>query len=207
MKPYPGLPPPRIGAFLDHEESKPRYDNKASFFLGRVDMVCNVGTYLDAPFHRYPDGTDLAELPLESIAGVPGKVLGLSPRLSGAIAPKDILTDWRLSGLAVLIRTGWDRKWGTDDYWEPGPFLTEETVDRLVESGPTIVGVDFWNIDSPNDPARPAHTKLLSANIPIVEHLTNLSDLPPKDFRFYAVPPRVVRGASFPVRAFAELES
>jgi len=67
------------------------------------------------------------------------------------------------------------------------------------------VGIDTWNVDDVGDPSRPAHTRLLAAGVLIVENLCNLHALPSDGFRFYAVPPRVARGASFPVRAFAEL--
>jgi kynurenine formamidase len=114
--------------------------------------------------------------------------------------------DSELDGKAVLIRTGWDKRWGTDGYWKPGPFLSEKSIDLLTRSRVELVGVDFWNVDDTMDPARPAHTRLLASDILIVEHLCNLSVLPRTDFKFYAVPLRIVRGASFPVRAFAEIE-
>ena len=63
----------------------------------------------------------------------------------------------------------------------------------------------FWNIADVENKNQPAHTYLLKENIVIVEHLANLSALPRTGFRFYAVPPRIVSGASFPVRAFAEI--
>jgi len=204
MMAYPGLPRPKIGAFLDHEASRSRYNDQAEFYLGRVEMVCNLGTYLDSPFHRYPDGLDLSQIPLESVAGLPGIVLG------GAVSSNRSVTlqanSSELDGKAVLIQTGWDKRWATDLYWEPGPFLSEKSLDLLIHSRVKLVGVDFWNVDDTMDPGRPAHTRLLASDIIIVEHLCNLSVLPRTDFKFYAVPLRIVRGASFPVRAFAEIE-
>jgi arylformamidase len=204
MVAYPGLPRPKIGAFLDHKDSRSRYENKAEFYLGKVEMVCNVGTYLDSPFHRYRDGTDLSQIPLERVAGIAGIVID-------GIASKDRSVtfhpeDEELRGKAVLIRTGWDKRWGTESYWEPGPYLSEESLDLLIHAKPVLVGVDFWNVDDTMDPSRPAHSRLLASNILIVEHLCNLSALPRIGFKFYAVPLRIVRGASFPVRAFAEIE-
>jgi len=79
-------------------------------------------------------------------------------------------------------------------------------INLLIRSKPVLVGVDFWNVDDTMDPSRPAHTRLLSSNILIVEHLCNLLALPRIGFKFYAVPLRIVRGASFPVRAFAEVD-
>jgi kynurenine formamidase len=204
MMAYPGLPSPRIGAFLDHKASRSRYKDQAEFYLGKVEMVCNLGTYLDSPFHRYPDGLDLSQIPLERIAGLPGIVLDGVASSDRSVTLKAELSE--LDGKAVLIRTGWDKRWGTDRYWEPGPFLSEKSIDLLIRSRIELVGVDFWNVDDTMDPARPAHTRLLAADILIVEHLCNLSVLPLTDFKFYAVPLRIVYGASFPVRAFAEIE-
>ena len=199
MAAYPGLPPARIEAILDHEASRERYAGKAEFFLGRVELSCNTGTYVDAPFHRYPDREDLARLAIERLAGLPGVVVDARP----AAGPVSLPADVDVAGRAVLIRTGWDRRWGTPDYYEPGPFLGQDAIERLLDAA--LVGVDFANVDDTDDPARPAHTRLLGAGIPLVEHLRGLADLPSTGFRFTAVPPAIVRGASFPVRAFAEL--
>jgi len=203
MMAYPGLPRPKIGAFLDHQESRSRYQDQAEFYLGKVEMVCNVGTYLDSPFHRFLDQADLSQIPLEKVAGIPGIVF------DGIISPDRSVTirhqEKGLEEKAVLIRTGWDKKWGTESYWEPGPYLSADTIDLLIRSKANLVGVDFWNVDDTVDPSRPVHTRLLASNILIVEHLCNLSVLPQTGFSFYAIPLRIVQGASFPVRAFAEI--
>jgi len=203
MRAYPGLPSPQVRPLADHEQSRPRYEGKAEFYLGHFALPGNVGTYLDSPFHRYPEGADLSRIPLEAVAGLPG--LALDARISASRAVLVECSDAELAGRAVLIRTGWDRRWGTDAYWEPGPFLAPELLDRLVRSRPALVGVDFWNVDDTADLARPAHTRLLAAGILIVEHMCNLAELPREGFRLYAAPLRIVRGASFPVRAFAEI--
>jgi arylformamidase len=204
MRAYPGLPNPKIGALFTHAESRSRYDGKAEFYIGKVELACNVGTYLDSPFHRYPDGADLSQIPLEDVAGLQGIVL--EGTISSARAVSLDCSDADLNDKAVLVRTGWDARWGTKSYWEPGPFLSDRSIDLLAGAKPKLVGVDFWNIDDTTNPVRPAHSRLLAAGILIVEHMCNLSDLPQSGFRFYAVPLRIVRGASFPVRAFAEVE-
>jgi arylformamidase len=203
MRPYPGLFAPRIGAVLDHAASRSRYSGDAEFYLGRVEMPGNVGTYLDSPFHRYPDGADLSRIPLERLAGLPGLIIDRPAESRVAIdieAPAEALR-----GRAVLVRTGWAKRWDSDAYWEPGPYLSAAALDRLVEAPAALVGVDFWNVDNTDDLSRPAHSRLLAAGILIVEHLASLDGLPGKGFRFWAVPPPIVRGASFPVRAFAEV--
>jgi arylformamidase len=204
MPAYPGLEPPRIGAVVDHESSGPRYDGQAEFYLGRIEMACNTGTYIDSPFHRFREGRDLSEIPLDDVAGLPGVVL------DGHIGDDRAVTlaveEQEFEGKAVLVRTGWDERWGTDAYWEPGPFLSPESLELLLRARPKVVGVDFWNVDDTvADPSRRVHTGLLAAEILVVEHLCNLGALPPTGFRFFAVPLRIVGGASFPVRAFADL--
>lgn len=203
MAAYPGLGTATFEPILTHEASAPRYEGKAAFYLGRVETSCNVGTYIDAPFHRFPDRPDLSEVPLDRVAALPGVVMGARPGSDRAVEV-DASAD-RLTGRAVLIRTGWDDRWGSDAYWAPGPYLSGVTLDRLIDAGAVLVGVDFANVDDTSDLSRPAHTRLLEAGILIVEHLCNLAALPAEGFRFFAVPPRIVRGASFPVRAFAEL--
>ena len=85
---YPGLPAPIICDFLSREASKAQYAEGTSFYIGRIDMVANTGTYVDAPFHRFEEGKDLAELPLTSIANLPGVVVssvcGPSQPLTGS---------------------------------------------------------------------------------------------------------------------------
>ena len=204
MAAYPGLPAPRISAILDHAASRPHYDDKAEFYLGRVEMPGNVGTYIDSPFHRFPDGADLAALALDRVAALPGLCREAVVEAGGAVTIAGEAADFR--DRAVLVRTGWDGRWGTDAYWEPGPFLAPSLLDRLIAAPARLVGVDCWNVDDTGDAARPAHTRLLAAGIPIVEHLCGLSALPTEGFRFYAVPLRLRGGASFPVRAFAEID-
>lgn len=202
MPTYPGfLPPVRLTTILSHDDSAERYEGKAEFHLGGVDMPGNAATYIDAPFHRFREREDLSGVALDRIAGLPGVVVDAPDE--GMIELE--LDGQEVEGAAVLVRTGWSERWGTEAFWETDPYLSASTVDALLERRPALVGVDFRNVDDTTDPARPAHTKLLGAGILIVEALANLAALPRSGFRFFAVPPMIAGGASFPVRAFAEL--
>jgi arylformamidase len=203
MPSYPGIPGPRISALLDHEASRDRYEGRAAFYLGRADLAGNTGTYLDSPFHRDADGADLSDLPLHAVAGLETAVLDAEMTDDRSVDVNLPATD--LAGGAVLVRTGWDRNWGSAEYWSAGPYLSAGAVRKLAAARPALVGVDFSNVDDTNDPSRPAHTRLLRSGILILEHLCNLNDLPAREVFFYAVPLRIVDGASFPVRAFAEV--
>ena len=100
-------------------------------------------------------------------------------------------------------QTGWDRHWRTDQYFEGHPYLTASLAEWLVAAGARIVGNDSFNIDCIDTGERPVHTILLGHDIPIVEHLCGLAQLPDRGSRFFAVPVKVKAFGTFPVRAFA----
>ncbi len=196
---YPGLPAPIVCDYLSREASKAQYAEGTSFHIGRIDMVANTGTYVDAPFHRFEDGKDLAELPLTSLADLPGLVVRSEAM---AIGP-EAFAGLDLSGRAVLVRTGWDRHWGKPEYLSGHPFLTEAAARHLLDAGAALVGIDSLNIDDTRGNSRPVHTVLLGGEVPIVEHLCNLDALPDDGFRFHAAPVKVRAFGTFPVRAYA----
>jgi kynurenine formamidase len=167
-------------------------------------MVGNTGTYLDSPFHRFPDGDDLAALPLDRLVDLSAVLIRVNDGRR-AIEP-EVLNGREIAQRAVLFHTGWDRHWATEAYGSGHPFLSTTTVERLVAGGATVVGIDSLNIDDTADLSRPAHTGLLRAGIPIVEHLRGLEQLPEDGFRFTCVPARVKGFGTWPVRAFATLE-
>lgn len=203
MTTYPGLPGPEIGDHLSRDASRGHYGPGTEFQIGRIEMVSNTGTYLDTPFHRYEDGPDLAGQPLSSLADLEGIAVHLNDRAERAVTPAE-LKPYAVSGKAVVIHTGWSRHWGTPAYGAGHhPYLTAEAAAWLVDQGAVLVGIDSLNIDDTTDPARPAHTRLLGAGIPIVEHMCGLAQLPAQGFRFHAAPPAVVGMGTFPVRAYA----
>lgn len=198
---YKGLPAPVICDFWNRDESAANYDDGSSFQIGRIDMVANTGTYIDAPFHRYATGRDIAGLPMNSIANLPGSVVHIRTGVQ-AIGP-EYFADIDIAGRAVLVHTGWDQYWGKEQYFEEHPFLTEQAALLLRERKATLVGIDSYNIDNSATRKRPVHSVLLGADIPIVEHMTNLQALPDTGFLFTAAPVKIEGMGSFPVRAFA----
>jgi arylformamidase len=203
MVTYPGLPGPVVSDFLGREASRGHYAGGTTFHIARVRMVANTGTYLDAPFHRFSHGKDVAGLPLERLADLPGLVVDASGH--GPALDEDLFAGRDLAGKAVLVRTGWDAHWRTPRYADGHPHLTRAAAELLYGAGPALVGIDSVNIDDTNDGVRPAHTLLLSAEIPIVEHLCNLGALPEEGFRFHCVPAPFRGLGSFCVRAYAVL--
>jgi len=199
---YRGIPAPVIRDWLSREASRARYAPGTEFQIGHVELAANTGTYLDSPFHRFPDGEDLAGLRLDQVAELDGVVIR-APVTAGRVVGVESFAGRELEGKAVLIHTGWDVHWRTDRYSEGHPYLTEAAALHLVGAGATLVGIDSLNIDDTADGTRPVHTTLLGAGVPIVEHLRGLEQIPDSGFRFSAVAVKVKGCGSFPVRAFA----
>jgi len=198
---YKGLPAPVISDHLSREESRTRYAPGTEFHIGKIEMVANTGTYLDSPFHRYARGKDLAALDLNSIANLDAIVVRCTNQ---AEISDQVFSGIEVKGKAILVHTGWDTHWRTDEYSSGNhPFLNEAAATYLAKNGAVLVGIDSFNIDATRDGNRPAHSVLLGHDIPIVEHLCGLGDLPDGGFKFFAVPVKVRQFGTFPVRAFA----
>lgn len=201
---YPGLPAPAITPHLTREASRERYAPGTEFAIDQLTMVGNTGTYLDSPYHRFSDGADLAAIPLVRTVDLPAVVIRVTgARQRGITAGELAAVDVR--GKAVLLHTGDDVRFGTPQYADDAHYLTREGAAWLAGQDPALVGIDAVNIDEVTDGERPAHTLLLAAGIPVVEHLTGLEQLPPAGASFTAVPLRIQGFGTVSVRAFARL--
>jgi arylformamidase len=197
---YKGLPAPVICDFWSREHSQQFYAEGTTFQIGKIELVSNTGTYVDSPFHRFENGKDLSQLPLESLADLDAVVIRATE--AGRPIDRAAFGSLSLKGKAVLIHTGWDRHWRTDPYFDgTHPHLTRDAAEHLVQSGATFVGIDTYNIDNTTDKTRIVHTTLLGADIPICEHMTGLAQLPDNNFRFFALPVKIKNMGTFPVRA------
>ncbi len=201
---YKGLPAPIVCDYLSRQVSRQHYAEGVEFHIGRIDMVANTGTYIDAPFHRYSDGKDIAQLTLEMTANLEGVCVTVEE--DRRRIDESVFRELDVRNKAVLVHTGWSRHWNTEGYYEGHPFLTQAAAQWLRDQGAALVGIDSHNIDDTEDKSRPVHSTLLGANIPIVEHMCRLEQVPDKGFKFYATPVKVCGLGTFPVRAFAQVD-
>jgi arylformamidase len=202
MVTYKGLPVPVICDFLTREASRASYAPGTEFYIGKIEMVANTGTYVNSPFHRYSQRRISPRSRWESLANLDCVVARVPSSHAGAIDRLG-LTEADVRGRAVLVHTGWDRHWGSERYCEGHPYLTGELAEWLVRAGAVLVGIDSLNIDGIATRERPVHSVLLGHEVPVVEHLTGLEALPDRGSRFFAVPVKVKSFGTFPVRAFA----
>lgn len=199
MSTYPGLPGPVICDFLSREASRAKYAPGTEFQIGKIELVANTGTYVDSPFHRHAEGTDLAGLRLDQLADLETIVASSD---ATEIGP-ELFEGLDLRGKALLVHTGWSRHFGTPQYGTKHPYLTGPAAELLVRVGVAFVGIDSLNIDGMADGTRPVHTTLLGAGIPIGEHFTNIAALPSSGARLHTAPVKVKGFGTFPVRAYA----
>jgi kynurenine formamidase len=193
-----------IKPLFTHEESRDAYDGEAAFEVTEMTFQTSVGTYLDSPYHRYPDGRDISELEIEELV-LPGTVVDARHcGADGVLTADELPAATALAGKAVLFNFGWDLHWDSERYYTY-PHIGEDVIDHLLDAGVALVGVDTLNVDDHQNPARPAHTRLLDEEIFIVENLCNLDRLINEEFRFYAVPIKARETAAMPVRAFADV--
>jgi arylformamidase len=152
---YKGLPAPVISDYLSREDSKTRYAPGTEFHIGKIEMVANTGTYLDSPFHRYARGKDLAGLDLNSLANLDGIVVRCFDQTE---IGEQVFNGIDVKDKAVLVHTGWDQHWRTDEYSNGNhPFLTEGAATYLAKNAATLVGIDSFNIDATRDGNRRTH--------------------------------------------------
>ena len=161
---YRGLPAPLICDFMSREESRSKYAHGTEFQIGKIEMVGNTGMYLDSPFHWFADGKDLSELSLESLVNLDCVVADARSRSSRAIG-RNHFSSIDVKGKAVLVLTGWDAHWDTDQYFEGHPHLREDAARDLVDRGAALVDMDSLNIYFIDDGTRPVHTTLLGAEV------------------------------------------
>ncbi len=198
---YPGIPAPVISDLLSREASHSHYADGVDFCINQIQLPANSGTYLDTPYHRYEHGMDLAEMPLSKLADLDTVVCRVPNTCR--IVDQSAFAGLDVSGKAVLVHTGWAQHWGSDQYFVEHPYLTCAAAEYLCQQGVVLVGIDSLNIDDTNDPQRPVHSILLAADIPIIEHMCNLENLPDAGFRLHAVPVKIRKFGTFPVRAYA----
>ena len=203
---YKGLPAPIICDYLSREDSRKYYEPGTEFQIGKIEMISNTGTYVDCPFHRYADGQDLNDVEVDRFAELDGIVVR-ADYTKGIEIGKSSFEERSLQNKAVLINSNWSRYWGTETYFDNHSFLTEEAALFLRDSNVKLVGIDSHNIDDTRKKSRPVHSVLLKAGILIVEHLSNLHELPEGEFVFNAVPPKIKGVGTFPVRAYARIIS
>ncbi|MBI4415886.1 MAG: cyclase family protein [Euryarchaeota archaeon] len=201
MQVFPAYPKPTFVPWTRREVH--------GFLSEALFLISHTGTHVDAPWHYRPEGKKLHELPVDRFVG-PARLLDVRPaKRRERITAKKLEAAARRRGIelrggdAVLLRTGWEAKRGTDAYLFENPGLTKDGARWLVGKGVRLVGIDTANVDLPTAVDFPAHHTLLAADIPIIENVANLGAIPHPSFTLVALPLRLRGATGSPIRAIA----
>jgi len=185
---FPGDLPVKLKR--DKEISKDGYTNF------RLCTEMHVGTHVDGPMHLTSDVRYISDIDLERFSGegVIFDVRGIEK-----IALTHIVPDKIRQNQIVIFYSGFDKKFGEEDYYHNYPVLEEGLINFLVEQKIKMIGIDWF---SPDKEPYPMHSILLKHDILILENLKNLEQLINKDFEIFAFPLKIKADSSI-VRAVA----
>jgi kynurenine formamidase len=198
---YPGTPKPSAEKFCTIE--------KEGYTELELIITTHTGTHIDAPAHIIPSGETLDQKKIEDFTGI-AAVLDCtgSDKLTGGNISFKSLKEFldKHPGIDFLVlKTGWQYKWGNPDYFKEFPVLTEEGAELIIERNIRCVCMDAISADKVEDAHLPVHKKLLGNGVMIAENLTNLDLLPDGKFELYLIPLLISEADGSPLRAFAKI--
>jgi len=183
------------------------------------------GTHIDAPVHFAKGHYSVDQIPLEQLMG-DGIVIDVT---SQCAANRDYLVsvadfqNWEQKngqikpGTIVFLRTGFskfypDRKQylGTDERGAAAvaklhfPGLDPAAARWLTQNRSIkAIGLDTASIDYGQSTLFESHRTLFEKNVPALENVANLDQLPEKGFAVIALPMKIKGGSGGPVRIIA----
>ena len=197
---FPGTAPIELEA-IERTEDPPAMGRR-SLNVTRLSMGVHTGTHMDAPFHFFPSGLTIDQMPLEQCMG-PASLLKLTDLATGSeidLTAVPGLKDKLSRTRKLILNTGWARHWGSPRYFTDHPRISAESAAFLVDCGINLIGVDMPSVDRP---PFPAHLAFLGNGIAIVENLTNLDAVEADEFQLTVLPLKLMGRDASPVRAIA----
>lgn len=165
----------------------------------QLTTVMHVGTHMDAPLHMIENGNYMSQMPVDQFAG-PGVCIDVRGKkvIDGPMLPEKIP-----HGAIMLIYTGMEQLYGSQEYATEYPAMSEEFARGVVSAGVKIIGFDMLNPDKSEE--YPIHKILLAKPVLIIENLANLKALVGvKQFDVFAFPMKLHAEAA-PVRVVAQI--
>ena len=195
---------------LENELPSHPYDEKMKLYRNRflkthkyndtrVEMGMHVGTHMDVISHLSDSEICISDYPIEKFIG---KGCLLDVRDEENIGMKHEYLEKVQEGDIVLIYTGYDKYFGSSDYFNHHPVIEKELAQFFVERKIKLLGLD---LPSPDQYPFEIHKILLEKDILIIENLRNMQAL--KDaatFEVIAIPLNI-RAEAAPTRVVAKL--
>ncbi len=198
MPVYPGMEQPGLKPAASYE--------KDGYLETQLKLFSHTGTHMDAPAHIFPGRTTLDEFPATQFVG-PALVIDCTALPKDALITMEQLAPVQKKADAaefLLFHTGWDAHWGTRQYYEAYPHITQEVARYITANHKKGIGVDVMSVDPVFGTDIPIHKQLLREHeIVILENLTNLGMAGCELFTLYALPLKFRCSDGAPVRAIA----
>jgi kynurenine formamidase len=201
MPVYPGTDSPILKSATTHE--------KNGFKETLLSLVSHTGTHIDPPFHILKNGATLDSFDISTFVG---KGLVIDCRLLSSddeitMAQLEPYKDSLCQADFLLFNLGWDKKWGTPDYFSKFPCMSDQVIDFIIEGNYKGIGFDVISIDQIGDSTLNRHKRLFNGtNIINIENLCNLSECGNEIFTFVCLPLKIKNCDGSPTRAIAIID-
>jgi kynurenine formamidase len=186
------------------------------------------GTHIDAPIHFFAKGKTVDQVPLQQLIGL-GACVDVTRKCAAdrdyQVAVEDF-ERWEADNKAtlenriVLIRTGFGRYWpdkekylGTKEQGKAGvaklhfPGLDPSAADWLITRRHIrVIGIDTASIDHGQTHNYPTHQRLFRDEVPALENIADLSNVPADHFTVVALPMKIGGGSGAPCRIVAMID-
>ncbi len=167
-----------------------------------LKLCTHTGTHIDAPSHMINKGKTIDEFNINDFIGI-AVIIDVSNLKKIDIEDLNTYKDKINNSDFVVLKTGWDKYWGSDTYLKGFPTLTEEAARWLCNFNIRGIGTDTISIDAFDSIDFEVHNTILSRGIMIIENLSNLSEVRAEEFTLVATPLKIENGDASPVRAIA----
>ena len=198
MPVYPGTETPKLAQANTYEGD--------GFKETLMTMYSHTGTHMDPPAHLFAGRTTLDQFDVSQFVGK-ALVIDCRDLNEGDRVTMDRINkygDKAYEAEYILFNYGWDKRWGTDDYFKDYPYADDEVVDFLIKGNKKGVGMDVIGIDPIPDENLTIHKKLFIENeIVVIENLMNLDQCGDDLFWFFALPLKWQDADGSPIRALA----
>ena len=174
----------------------------------RIVIADHVGTHVDAPSHFFSNTMQSFQLPLSQLIGE-AELLSFNDKHQ----PLSMISREELEevgsnvgeGDIVVIRTGWDSHWFSEDYVTGTPYISNEAAEWFVSRKVKLVAGDLALFCDPRvSPTQLIPDKILLRNgIPYINGLVKLNAISKRRFKLVALPLKVKGVTGAPVRVVA----
>lgn len=181
----------------DLEQTATYQNNRCE--VRRLSIGTHSGTHIDAPSHVF-EGKPTLDQYDPALWYVDAQVLDFAPREPGKEITKDeIEKKFRKKGVGVLLKTGWDVRFGQKDYYATYPPISNEAAEYLVTMEIPVLAADTpFTLD--------VHYIILKHGIPLITNLNNTARLTEGMIKLIAAPLLIKGGDGAPARVLAVVD-